>query len=95
MVDQTAKVCVLMELTSLQGKADRLIAENSFSLQTLKIWFLEYKTFISYNSGAICFGNDCDLFSSNVNPVFSKRTLPVSCWYDEGFRDIPGLSYCK
>lgn len=69
--------CVLSwsELTSLQRKADRLIAENSLSLQSLKIWFLEYRTFISYNCDVICFGNDCNLFSSNMNLVSSKMTL--------------------
>lgn len=77
-------------LASPQRKADRLIAENSFPLQSLRIWFLEHKTFISYNSDAICFGNDCDLLSSDMNLVSSKMTLLVSCWHRKNFRGLLG-----
>ena len=69
----TAKVHALMELTSLERRADKLIAENSFPFQSFRIWFLEDRTFVSYNSKTICFGDDSDLLSSNINSVSSKR----------------------
>lgn len=37
-VPQTAKARALMELTSLERRVGRLIAENSFPFQSLKIW---------------------------------------------------------
>lgn len=86
----TAKVHALMELTSLERRADKLIAENSFPFQSFRIWFLEDRTFVSYNSKTICFGDDCDLLSSNINSVSSKMTLLVSCWVRTDFRDLFG-----
>ena len=90
-VDPTAKVHAPMELTSLERRADRLIAENSFPFQSFRIWFLEYRTFVGYNSKTICFGDDCDLLSSNINSVSSKMTLLVSCWVKTDFRDLIGV----
>ena len=48
------------------------------------------RTFVSYNSKTICFGDDCDLLSSNINSVSSKMTLLVSCWVRTDFRDLFG-----
>ena len=45
--DPTAKVHALMELTSLERRADKLIAENSFPFQSFRIWFLEDRTVIA------------------------------------------------
>ena len=89
-VDPTAKVHAPVELTSLERRADRLMAENSFPFQSFRIWFLEDRTFVGYNSKTICFGDDCDLLSSNINSVSSKMTLLVSCWVKTDFRDLFG-----
>lgn len=48
------------------------------------------------NSKTICFGDDCDLLSSNINSVSSKMTLLVSCWVRTDFpRPLLVLLYYK